>query len=88
LDKWISKNWCDEYAEEFPIKKKKMQYAEELMESGMEPVMPAAKPTGCAMIYAHSYVKWQTYEQAFSPCEALLKGTLFPELFGVYPIPE
>jgi hypothetical protein len=40
------------------------------------------------MVLAHSYVPWQTYDQAFSPREALMKGTLFPELWGVYPIPE
>lgn len=37
---------------------------------------------------AHSYVPWQTYEKAFTPPEALMKGTLFPELWGVYRIPK
>ena len=37
---------------------------------------------------AHAYVPWQTYEKAFPPQEALAKGTLFPELWGVYPIPK
>jgi hypothetical protein len=37
---------------------------------------------------AHSYVPWQTYEKAFTPPEALMKGTLFPELWGVYKIPK
>lgn len=37
---------------------------------------------------AHAYVPWQEYEQAFAPKEALAKGTLFPELWGVYPIPK
>lgn|GEM_PF-1048254 len=41
----------------------------------------------CIML-AHSYVPWQTYEQAFTPPEALMKGTLFPELWGVYKIPK
>lgn len=36
---------------------------------------------------AHAYVPMQHYEQAFSPQEALQKGTLFPELFGPYPPP-
>ena len=40
------------------------------------------------MKLAHSYVPWQYYEKAFSPHEALMKGTLFPELYGVYPIPK
>ena len=37
---------------------------------------------------AHAYVPWQEYERAFPPKEALAKGTLFPELWGVYPIPK
>ena len=39
-------------------------------------------------ILAHAYVPWQCYEKAFSPAEALMKGTLFPELWGVYRIPK
>jgi hypothetical protein len=39
-------------------------------------------------ILAHAYVPWQRYEGAFNPKEALMKGTLFPELYGVYPIPK
>ena len=37
---------------------------------------------------AHAYVPWQCYDKAFSPKEALMKGTLFPELWGVYKIPR
>jgi hypothetical protein len=40
------------------------------------------------MQLAHAYVPWQCYHKAFSPGEALCKGTLFPELFGVYRIPK
>lgn len=40
------------------------------------------------VILAHAYVPWQCYNKAFNPCEALMKGTLFPELWGVYPIPK
>lgn len=40
------------------------------------------------MVLAHSYVPWQRYTSAFCPGEALKKGTLFPELWGVYPIPK
>ncbi len=36
---------------------------------------------------AHAYVPYQCYDKAFCPAEALSKGTLFPELWGVYPIP-
>lgn len=39
------------------------------------------------MKLAHAYVPWQCYEKAFNPQEALRKGTLFPELFGVYKLP-
>lgn len=37
---------------------------------------------------AHAYVPYQCYDKAFCPAEALKKGTLFPELWGVYPIPR
>lgn len=40
------------------------------------------------MQLAHAYVPWQCYDEAFSPQEALMRGTLFPSLFGVYPIPQ
>jgi hypothetical protein len=40
---------------------------------------------GAKKILAHSYVLNQEYEKAFTPDEALRKGTLFPELWGVYP---
>lgn len=40
------------------------------------------------MKLGHSYVPWQFYDTAFNPQEALMKGTLFPELYGVYMIPK
>lgn len=40
------------------------------------------------MRLAHAYVPWQRYDDAFSPQEALKKGTLFPCLYGAYPIPR
>lgn len=40
------------------------------------------------MMLAHSYVPWQTYTKAFCPQEALMKGTLFPELYGPYKPPK
>ncbi len=46
---------------------------------------------GCGnknMMLAHAYVPWQHYTEAFSPKEALRKGTLFPSLYGAYPIPK
>lgn len=36
------------------------------------------------MKLAHAYVPYQHYTSAFSPMEALHKGTLFPELFSPY----
>ena len=50
--------------------------------------MPEDDDNCSGMQLAHSYVLWQYYEKAFSPHEALMKGTLFPELYGVYPIPN
>lgn len=38
--------------------------------------------------FAHVYMPIQMYRRSFAPKEALVKGTLFPELWGVYPIPE
>jgi len=57
--------------------------------------MPSHMPMGkmpmgkkpCHLL-AHAYVPWQRYCRAFCPAEALEKGTLFPELYGVYPIPR
>lgn len=40
------------------------------------------------MRLAHASVPWQQYEDAFTPQEALKKGTLFPCLYGAYPIPR
>lgn len=40
------------------------------------------------MMLAHAYVPWQFYERTYCPSEALMKGTLFPELYGVYTVPS
>lgn len=49
----------------------------------------SSKGNDCGrMQLAHAYVPWQCYDEAFSPQEALMKGTLFPSLYGVYPIPD
>ncbi len=37
---------------------------------------------------AHTYVPRQGYGRVFSPSEALCKGTIFPDLWGVYKIPR
>jgi hypothetical protein len=52
------------------------------------PMMQVSPPMPSGMILAHSYVPCHCYEKAFTPDEALRKGTLFPELWGVYPIPK
>lgn len=46
--------------------------------------MPTEDKDGMEMMLAHAYVPWQVYDKAFSPREALMKGTLFPELYGPY----
>lgn len=43
---------------------------------------------GGRKILAHTYVPWQVYDKAYCPREALTKGTLFPNLWGVYKIPR
>ncbi|WP_378955756.1 spore coat associated protein CotJA [Pelosinus sp. sgz500959] len=50
--------------------------------------MPQGDIDGSPMQLAHAYVPWQYYDAAFSPQEALMKGTLFPELYGVYMPPR
>jgi hypothetical protein len=50
--------------------------------SGRPPVGPVLPP---GLRLAEAYVPWQTYDQVFSPREALEKGTLFPELFRAIP---
>lgn len=66
---------------------KHMKHMHEDMEMS-EHMMHMHMPTHKNMKLAHSYVLWQCYHKAFSPGEALCKGTLFPELFGVYKIPK
>lgn len=50
--------------------------------------MSTTGPDCNTMMLAHSYVPWQQYTSAFSPQEALMKGTLFPELYGPYMPPK
>ena len=50
--------------------------------------MPVKSGSVGRMLLAHTYVPWQTYDKAYSPREALTKGTLFPNLWGVYRIPR
>lgn len=80
-----------------PKKKKTYMPDDSMQEDMME--MPMHEEADNAMhhmehmqpmkhMLAHAYVPWQKYDRAFSPKEALMKGTLFPELWGVYPIPK
>lgn len=72
--------WQDEEADEM-----------DFMDDNCDMEMPSkcAMPQTCMnMVLAHAYVRWQYYDRAFCPQEALQKGTLFPELWGVYPIPD
>ena len=56
--------------------------------------LDSASKDGCAFSvvksqqFAHVYMPIQMYRRSFPLKEALVKGTLFPELWGVYPIPE
>jgi hypothetical protein len=50
--------------------------------------MPTENDECNRMALAHSYVPWQYYNSAFCPQEALMKGTLFPELYGPYMPPK
>lgn len=43
---------------------------------------------GVRTMLAHAYVPWQEYGKVYSPHEALCKGTIFPDLWGVYRIPR
>ncbi|MBP2627441.1 MAG: Spore coat protein CotJA [Firmicutes bacterium] len=60
----------------------------ELYKTSKQMWMPTEDEAGMGMMLAHSYVPWQYYDKAFGPQEALMKGTLFPELYGVYMIPQ
>jgi hypothetical protein len=40
------------------------------------------------LAYAHIFIPKQNYTKAFTPDVALKRGTLFPELWNVYPIPK
>lgn len=58
--------------------------SDEDMEMCKKPMCMEAEDECMYMQLAHAYVPWQHYTQAFNPCEALMKGTLFPELVGLY----
>lgn len=97
MNRYTSQDWCEKYTESLmPLKNNKnVMYMREYMGPAMTESAPKEDlekeeraDEQCNGILAHSYVPWQSYEQAFSPGEALMKGTLFPELWGVYPIPE
>ncbi len=73
--------------------------AEVIRAKGYEPMakplkLETAGKSDCAFAmvsnqqFAHVYMPYQIYRKSLTPKEALVKGTLFPELWGVYPIPE
>lgn len=68
--------------------KKKTKWLDYETDSAADGAGPICGDVPRPLILAHAYVPWQCYEAAFSPSEALMKGTLFPELWGVYPIPK
>ncbi len=98
MSKQSSPKWYEDEMEKPAMKADKMMHMKKFMEEEMEDdmgmmgmeKMPMGEgyPMPMNMVLAHSYVPWQCYDRAFSPREALMHGTLFPELFGVYPIPE
>lgn len=65
-----------------------MDYMDEMEPGEMAMKKNMMTENGMPMMLAHAYVPWQYYDNAFSPQEALMKGTLFPELWGAYPIPD
>lgn len=84
--------WYDPSMCESPGKKSETACGQDYMDYGkmqgeMHKEEATVKMPECVLL-AHSYVPWQIYENAFCPTEALMKGTLFPELWGVYPIPR
>ncbi|NLL17615.1 MAG: spore coat associated protein CotJA [Clostridia bacterium] len=50
--------------------------------TGYEPGSGIGRPPKLRL--AMAYVPWQRYGRIFSPREALMKGTLFPELYRPY----
>ncbi len=46
------------------------------------------EPLPSCLKMAHAYVPWQHYGETFCPEQAFDAGTLFPDLYGVYPIPQ
>lgn len=89
--RYTSKKWCDDMVLEVPQKKMKKKTT---VDDWLDVEVHSETVHGhkghkeeCEIPFAHSFTPWQIYCQAFCPKEALAKGTLFPELWGVYPIP-
>ncbi len=87
MSKFSGPKWYDEVAmaDVQPVQVEKMM--EECLDTAVTPVTGVEFPIPDGMM-AHAYVPWQCYEKAFSPRDALMRGTLFPELWGAYPIPK
>ncbi|MDU4959434.1 MAG: spore coat associated protein CotJA [Sporomusaceae bacterium] len=87
MEKKSDRKWHDiEPSDERPPLKKAK--SKKLPEPDCEPICVPQDNICDYMVLAHAYVQWQNYQKAFCPEEALTKGTLFPELWGVYPIPK
>ncbi|MPN16014.1 hypothetical protein SDC9_163352 [bioreactor metagenome] len=65
-----------------------MEYMNEMDDEEMAMKKTMMPQSGMPMMLAHAYVPWQFYDKAFCPQDALMQGTLFPELWGAYPIPD
>lgn len=96
MNKKLRPKWYEEsmMTDAQVMKKDKAMFAGECLDDEMEEehmemaTMMGEQAEPGMMMLAHAYVPWQCYDRAFSPREALMRGTLFPELWGVYPIPE
>jgi hypothetical protein len=88
LDREMRPKWYEEaMMADVPVMKKDMMTKDDCMDKETNENTGDLFPIPPGMM-AHAYVPWQCYDKAFSPCEALMRGTLFPELWGAYPIPE
>jgi hypothetical protein len=87
LSKFSGPKWYDEAAMTDGQAMQMTKMKEECLDTAVTPMTGEQFPFPAGMM-AHAYVPWQCYEQAFSPRDALMRGTLFPELWGAYPIPK
>jgi len=87
LSKYSGPKWYDEAAMTDVPGMDDEKMMDECMDMAVTPATGDQFPIPPGML-AHAYVPWQCYGRAFSPRDALMRGTLFPELWGAYPIPK